>query len=151
MSQKPDSKLLRRLYVEEDTIPAEPEKQGMIEIMIEMLRVPDPELYLKMTRSLIRLGSQAVPALINALGDEEEQVWRLASASLVKIGEPAVQPLVAALEHPNEQIRLLAAAALNKLGRPRADEPGHALMLSEYRKLLRIQREKGHRLINAGR
>jgi HEAT repeat protein len=88
-----------------------------IQMFIESLKVRNRMVYVWASQALIEVGEPAVPHLIAALDDPDDQVWRLALVILIKIGQPAAPYLVAALDHPSEHIRLMAAAALQKMGR----------------------------------
>jgi HEAT repeat protein len=136
--------LLKKLRLQEgdQTQPSQPDSAQRAWLLIGTLRTQDAQSQLTTVRTLIDIGAPAVPLLIEALGDKDEPIWRLASAALVKIGQPAVQPLVDALKHDNEQIRLLAAGTLHKMNALSPGNPGWNLMWQEYRKLLRFQREK---------
>lgn len=131
--------LLRKLRPD-DTQPQADEKH--IQLLIAALAVTHESARIRAIHALIDIGAPAVHPLINALGDLDEKVWRLASVALVKIGSAAVEPLVESLQSENEQIRLLSAAALHKIGTLRPGEPGWNLMWQEYRKLLCHQREQ---------
>lgn len=65
-------------------------------------------------------GSQAVDALGDALGDEDEWVRFGASVVLAKIGQPALRPLITALHHQSILTRANAAEALGRIGDRRA-------------------------------
>jgi HEAT repeat protein len=54
----------------------------------------------------------AIPALLNAFGDDDEHVRRSASEALATFGERTVQPLVRQLSLPNETVRAAAIDAL---------------------------------------
>ncbi|MCC7566068.1 MAG: HEAT repeat domain-containing protein [Methanomicrobiaceae archaeon] len=65
----------------------------------------------------------AVRPLIEALGDEDDDIRGAAAGALVQIGAPAVDPLLAALESGSKWVRLYAAGALGFIGDPRAIDP----------------------------
>src|SRR5262249_32180194 len=58
----------------------------------------------------------AVPALVNALRDEDVSVHSGALFSLARIGKPAIPPLLEALNSENSQVRKGAAEALCEMG-----------------------------------
>jgi HEAT repeat protein len=61
-------------------------------------------------------GAQAVPALIDALSDEDEWVRFGAIIVLAKIGPAAVQPLMRTLQDPDPVLRSNAAETLGRIG-----------------------------------
>jgi len=62
-----------------------------------------------------------VPALLQALGDEAEDVRKAAARALGRIGDrQAVPPLIQALGDEDEDVRSAAAKALGRIGDPRA-------------------------------
>jgi HEAT repeat protein len=80
--------------------------------------------------ALVKIGTPAVPALIQALGDRSENVRRAAAEALGAIGDPqAVPALIQALGHETDPfaddwaVRRAAAWALGKLGDPQAVPP----------------------------
>jgi HEAT repeat protein len=65
----------------------------------------------------------AVPALIEALSDEDSGVRASAASALGKIGEPAkeaITALIQALSDKDESVRRAAAEVLKKIGTPEA-------------------------------
>jgi HEAT repeat protein len=70
-------------------------------------------------RALGQIGAPAVPGLLAALRDAEEDVRRAAAAALGEIGDAAAVPgLLAALGDAEEDVREAAAAALGQIGAP---------------------------------
>jgi HEAT repeat protein len=67
------------------------------------------------------LAADAVPALIAALGDPDENVSKSAAVGLHMIGRVAVSALSIALGDDNEYVRLRAAEVLSKIGLEAAD------------------------------
>jgi HEAT repeat protein len=65
--------------------------------------------------ALVGKGEEAVPALIEALGGNE-QARDGAAHTLARIGAPAVQPLIEALSSENGTVRDSAAVALGEIG-----------------------------------
>jgi len=64
-----------------------------------------------------------VEGLVNALQQEDVDVWSKASAALIEIGEPAVERLILALRDANPRVRSIAAVDLGSIKDPRAVEP----------------------------
>ncbi len=122
MNHPKRSKLLKRLQSEKDTSAVQENQLLKVWSAVNKLHYGDESAQLRAAWELIKIGEYAVPALIEALSDDQQSVWRLASAALVKIGEPAVNPLIELLGSENEQVRLLAAGALHKMER----EPSRA-------------------------
>ncbi|MCZ7647784.1 MAG: HEAT repeat domain-containing protein [Planctomycetota bacterium] len=60
----------------------------------------------------------AVPALIEALADKEDEVRKQAVEALGEIGAPAIAKLVEALKHKDKAIRAGAAQALGRIAKP---------------------------------
>lgn len=71
--------------------------------------------------TLGQIGEPAIEPLIKALGDKDEDVW--ASVALGRIGEPAVTPLITALRDKDEMVRAWAAHRLGEIGDKRAVKP----------------------------
>ena len=68
-------------------------------------------------RSLVSLGHQAVPSLIEALGNKKHWVRWEAAKALAQIADPsAAQALVNALRDKEFDVRWLAAEGLIKIG-----------------------------------
>jgi HEAT repeat protein len=67
--------------------------------------------------ALGKIGVPAVPALIEALKDDDEDVRRAAAGALGEIGDPqAVPALIEALKDDDEYVRRAAVGALGKIG-----------------------------------
>ncbi len=84
----------------------------------------NPELYravkIRAATVLAKFGSEAVPALSEALKDEDEQVRSSATASLVELVNThrinMLQPLTQAMNDPDPGVRRGAVVALGKIG-----------------------------------
>jgi len=75
----------------------------------------------KVREAVVGLGTPAVPALIQALGDSDRNVRRAAAAALGAIGDPhAVPALIKALGDRDLYVRRAAAGALGAIGDPQA-------------------------------
>lgn len=68
------------------------------------------------TQTLIKIGKNAIPSLILALGDRNTFISAKSSFALIKIGSPAIPELVAALRNPNIEVRRRAAFILGQIG-----------------------------------
>jgi HEAT repeat protein len=68
------------------------------------------------TQALIKIGKNAIPSLILALGDRNTVISAKSSFALIKIGSPAISELVAALRNPNIEVRRRAAFILGQIG-----------------------------------
>jgi HEAT repeat protein len=60
-------------------------------------------------------STKAIPALINALGDHDRLLARLAADALNALGELAISPLTEALRAPASTVRSEAARALSRI------------------------------------
>jgi FOG: HEAT repeat len=80
----------------------------------------DTDLKWRLVEAFGAAGAPAVPALIQALGDDDWGVRRASAEALVKIGTPAVPALIQALGDSDSAVRRAAAEALGELGDPQA-------------------------------
>jgi HEAT repeat protein len=85
-------------------------------------------------QTLLRLGPQTAPTLIEALGDERENVRAVAVEVLGRFqAVAAVRPLAAMLAtEPSALVQVRVAAALGRLGHPGALGPLIAVLASRY-------------------
>jgi len=65
-------------------------------------------------------GGDALPALIQTLGDSDPLTAGLAANALVKLGKPAVESLVEAAQEGQSNVRILALRALSEIRDHRA-------------------------------
>lgn len=91
----------------------------------ELIRQLSANQYSKILRAIRALGdtksTEAVPHLIELLGDSYDEVAYTAATSLGVIGDlRAVEPLTDLLTNPKGSVRVNAAWALGKIGDPRA-------------------------------
>ncbi|MFH1829788.1 MAG: HEAT repeat domain-containing protein [Pseudomonadota bacterium] len=89
-------------------------------------RDPDGGVHFNAADALVEIGSGAVPALIAALKDSNQEVRSCAAWALGKIGpaaKDAVPALIAALKDQDWEVRYSSAKALRKIG-PKATEYG---------------------------
>lgn len=138
--------------------PGRPDIEGMarrreIRELIRASKGSDPGTLSDILDALVGLGDAAIPALLQALRDEDHRVHMIASIALGKIGGPAVIPLlralkekdgttrvkiadiladigdaavlgiIAALRDPDEEVRVLSAFAMGEIRDPRAVDP----------------------------
>ena len=66
---------------------------------------------------------EAIPALVEALGDHDRLLARLAADALSALGEPAISPLTKALRSPNASVRSEAARAMSTIDDPAVIAP----------------------------
>jgi len=86
----------------------------------------------KATTALAAIGEPALPALLTALLDEDDNVRQGVAEALGKLRDPrAVDPLINALQDEQSIVRAYAADALAELGDERAIEPLVALLTDE--------------------
>jgi hypothetical protein len=99
----------------------EPRYRGLsVSDWIATLKNPYPEIRANAATALGHLGPQAkygVPALVEALRDEEADVRVRAAQALAGIGDEAVQPLTKSLSSNNPKMRMGAALTLGRMGR----------------------------------
>jgi len=69
----------------------------------------------KAVNALVKIGAPAVPAQVEVLADDDEDVISRASEVLVKIGKPSVPALIDAFLDSNAKVRSGAADALGKI------------------------------------
>jgi HEAT repeat protein len=82
--------------------------------------------------AFVRVGSSAVPLLIEQLGAIDRDTRRAAIVTLGRIGDRrAVEPLIGLLGQGSSDLSVAAASALARLGDPRAFEPLLALLGDE--------------------
>ena len=82
--------------------------------------------------AFVRVGSSAVPLLIEQLGATDRDTRRAAIVTLGRIGDRrAVEPLIGLLDQRSSELSVAAASALARLGDPRAFEPLLALLGDE--------------------
>ena len=75
----------------------------------------------KAYRALIRIGPEAIDALIVGLSDDKPQVREMSAWALGEIREPAarvVPALITVLTDPDENIRVVGSVSLQRLGEP---------------------------------
>jgi HEAT repeat protein len=79
--------------------------------------------------AFVRVGSSAVPLLIEQLGATDRDTRRAAIVALGRIGDrSAVEPLIALLDQRDSDMPVVVSSALARLGDPRAFEPLLALL-----------------------
>ena len=84
--------------------------------LIEKLKTNDERELDTAIEKLGKIGKPAIPALIEALQDQNLLVRRSASQVLAKIGHPAIPDLAKALNNPDAGVRSSAAYALDRIG-----------------------------------
>ena len=92
--------------------------QDAVPALIEALGDTLEPVGLNAAYSLGEIGTPAVPGLIEALNHELELVHRNAAYALSAIGAPALPALTGALEHKLDAVRGNAAYALGEIGPP---------------------------------
>jgi hypothetical protein len=93
---------------------------------VQALKDSDVDVCRHAAESLVLLGAEAIPALIQVLKDGDWEVRWLAAEALGKIGDDqAVPALIETLTDNVKEVRWLAVAALSKLG----DVPALALKI----------------------
>jgi HEAT repeat protein len=85
----------------------------------DLLRDKDPKIIALAARGLAALGTgakAAIPALVGALGSDDDEVRNAVVGALASIGDECVQPLCQRLRDPDVRARREAAVALTALG-----------------------------------
>jgi hypothetical protein len=103
----------------------------------EVTETPQPTLLIREATvgeaaadALARIGTQAVPALIEALHDDKPRVRELAALALARMGpeaESSVPELIVALQDSDLEVQRSAARALGQIG-PEANQAIPALL-----------------------
>lgn len=89
-----------------------------IEALVTELTCDDVIRCQKARRSLVAIGHEAVPFLVEALSSEKEWVRWEAAKALSQIGDPAAnEPLVRSLEDKEFDVRWLVAEGLIAIGK----------------------------------
>ncbi len=86
--------------------------------LIEAMGNDSESIGLDAAYTLSKFGEPVVPLLMEAFEEESEMVRRNAYYALSAMGETAVDPLIDRLKHLNPQMRETAAEALGDIGRP---------------------------------
>ncbi|HVN65756.1 MAG TPA: HEAT repeat domain-containing protein [Methanomicrobiales archaeon] len=97
-------------------------QRGEIQGLIAALKGADPDTMTEILDALVGMGEAAVPALVQAVREEEHQVHLVASVALGEIGRPAVLPLVRAFREKDGLTRVKIADILADIGDPALDE-----------------------------
>jgi hypothetical protein len=88
-----------------------------IERYLDRLKSPSEQHRQKAASRLVKMGATAVPALIEAIQDRDENVRRHAMSALGKIGDASAVPaLIASLLDRGSSVRRYAALALGEIG-----------------------------------
>jgi HEAT repeat protein len=94
-------------------------RDNLVGALIRSLKDEDSRVRAASAKRLEQLGpaaSRAVPALIDALGDKDEEVRVWAAFALSEIGSDAVPPLIKLLGHKESLMRARAMSALRLMG-----------------------------------
>jgi len=122
----------RITFHQEDVVMVEPElvrpdiegmvKRGEIGNLIAAVRGSDPDTMSDILDALVGSGEAAIPALLQALRDGDEQIHMVASIALEKIGKVAVLPLIKAFREKDGLVRVKIADILANIGGPALEE-----------------------------
>lgn len=88
--------------------------------------------------ALVQIGPVAVPALLNALYHEQDEVNLGAAVALRKIGSPAIPSLSRALHHEDAKVREWATSALQSYENANAALQGLLSVLHDDEDMVRI-------------
>jgi len=106
-----------------------------VEPLIRVLARRERSLQLAATEALVRIGGDAVPALLEAFKDRTlrrkigNQVWKI----LVDMESKAIDPLLAVMTDENQYVRLTAISVLGRIGDARVATPLVDLFLDDPR------------------
>lgn len=109
--------------------------KGAVEPLIRVLARRERSLQLASTEALVRIGGDAVPALLEAFKDRTlrrkigNQVWKI----LVEMESKAIDPLLAVMTDENQYVRLTAISVLGRIGDTRVTLPLVHLFLDDAR------------------
>ncbi|HEV8354394.1 MAG TPA: HEAT repeat domain-containing protein [bacterium] len=109
--------------------------KGAVEPLIRVLARRERSLQLAATEALVRIGGDAVPALLEAFKDRTlrrkigNQVWKI----LVDMEGKAIDPLLAVMTDENQYVRLTAISVLGRIGDARVATPLVHLFLDDPR------------------
>jgi HEAT repeat protein len=109
--------------------------KGAVEPLIRVLARRERSLQLAATEALVRIGGDAVPALLEAFKDRTlrrkigNQVWKI----LVDMEGKAIDPLLAVMTDENQYVRLTAISVLGRIGDVRVATPLVHLFLDDPR------------------
>ncbi len=88
-----------------------------VDPLVNFLDDPDPLMRRLSGDALIAIGSEAVPALIEALGDGSQNVKRESARALAEIGDPrAIGPLFQAWEDGSSLVQYWAEIGIDRMG-----------------------------------
>ena len=92
---------------------AEFDSQDTTALLVRSLEDSEPDVRQCAAHGLaIQADPNSIPALINALNDEDSLVSRLAANALIRIGEASVLPLIGLIKAPDSPARFEAMRAL---------------------------------------
>jgi HEAT repeat protein len=95
--------------------------------LLEMLNRPEPAWLELLTTYLLGFSQEAIPALVDMLGDPDRH--RAAAAILLKAGGAILPELVPALDHPQDDIQARAISLLSALLQEQPELIGDAVQL----------------------
>jgi HEAT repeat protein len=126
----PDAKQIVKLRETYDVATAAPATAGMPIMPPPTLLIRESTVGEAAADALARIGTQAVPALIEALHDPKPRVRELAALALARMGpeaESSVPELIVALQDTDLEVQRSAARALGQIG-PEANQAIPALL-----------------------
>jgi len=126
----PDAKQINKLRDTYDVATAVPATAGRPVVPQPTLLIRESTVGEAAADALARIGTQAVPALVEALHDRKPRVRELAAMALARMGpeaETSVPELIVALQDPDIEVQRSAARALGQIG-PHAGEAIPALL-----------------------
>lgn len=102
-----------------------PGPQVTIPLCVELMQDPDPGVCLRVLNSISELGAKAVPALIDALKNENSAYWAcVVLREMGPVAKAAIPTLIEKLQDPRPEVRreaILALAAMDNEAEPAVD------------------------------
>jgi HEAT repeat protein len=109
------------------------------QVILKLLAITDLEYVSGLaSKSLVKLGSAAIPTLLEALDSPVSSSWLIAVKTLANIGDASLPGLTRALESESAQVRAGATRAMSLIAKP-----GTSAADSLIPGLLRILRQEG--------
>ncbi|HUK92526.1 MAG TPA: HEAT repeat domain-containing protein [Methanomicrobiales archaeon] len=97
--------------------------EAAVPYLLAALREKDEQVHMVASIALEKIGKAAVIPLIRAFHEKDGLVRVKIADILANIGDPAMEEIIAALRDPDEEVRVLSALVLGEMRDPRAIDP----------------------------